>query len=240
MMFRADQTPSHRASTLSPSWVAMGLGLVAAMLVVIGVATQMWLYLGHPGKSAEVLIGRFDLNGEGNIPAWFSAMLLFLTGLTLLCIGRQDGTSWRGHWMALGTIFILLSLDENASLHERTIKPLRDQLQTSGIFYFAWLIPALIFVAGVLIFCLPFLLKLPRKTAILFVVAGAIYLSGAVGMEMISGVWVEKHDETNLTSAILSAVEETLELAGTILFLYANLDYAARRHGGLRVTLSHS
>lgn len=235
-MFRQSAKVSA-PSRVSPLGVSVFLGIIALLLVVMGTLTQVNLYLGHPGKLMEVIISRFDLNGEGNIPAWFSAMLLLVAGLILIGIGRQDDTGWRKHWLTLGVIFILLSLDENASLHERTIKPLRDHLHTHGLLYYAWLIPAIAFVGIVALSYLPFLLKLPRKTAILFIVSGAIFVSGAVGMEMISGIWVEKHDETNLTSAMLSVVEESLEMAGTILFIYATLAYTAKKNGRLEYLL---
>ena len=56
---------------------------------------------------------------------------------------------------------------------------------TYGIFYFAWVIPATALLILLAIGFLPFFRSLPAETRRLFLVAGAIFLGGALGAEVI-------------------------------------------------------
>ena len=58
-----------------------------------------------------------------------------------------------------------------------------------GVFYFSWVIPALIAVAGVVLFYLRFLWKLPPTTRLLFLIAGVWFVASAAGGEMVQGWW---------------------------------------------------
>ena len=65
----------------------------------------------------------FDLNREGNVPAWFSSTLLLLLALSSaasawLARVRAGSPSEVRAWTAVGVLFVGLSLDETASLHE--------------------------------------------------------------------------------------------------------------------------
>jgi len=133
------------------------------------------------------------------------------------------------HWLALGAVFLWLSLDEAAMFHEGINTALVfSQPDTEGLFYFPWVIPALIFVAIVGIWCIPFLRHIDRRTAAFFLVAGAVYVMGAVGMEMSAGPFVEKYGELSLPHMICEVIEETLEMLGIVIFIYALLDHLAR------------
>jgi hypothetical protein len=100
-----------------------------------------------------------------------------------------------------------------------------------------WVIPALIFVALVGLSYLPFLMQLKRTTAVLFVVAGATYVMGAVGMDMIGGLIVEQHGMESLQHSFARMIEELLEMLGVLVFLYALLEYIRKRVGIVRVRL---
>ena len=71
--------------------------------------------------------------------------------------------------------------------------------------------------------------------AYLFVVAGIIYVGGALGVEAVSGLWAERHGEDNLVYMTISTVEELMEMIGIIVFIHALLDYTGRHMG--KVTL---
>jgi hypothetical protein len=127
--------------------------------------------------------------------------------------------------MALSAIFVALSVDEIASFHERSIDSLRAALGANGLLYYPWVLIGGACALAVLLIYLPFLRRLPARTRILFLIAGSIYVIGALGMEMIGGWHASKHGVDNLTFATLAHIEEGLELAGMLLFLYALLDY---------------
>lgn len=184
-------------------------------------------------------IRTLDVNEENSVPTWFSSSLLLLCSVLLVAIasaakrlGERDAL-W---WAALSVIFVLLSLDETASFHESATELLRSLLHTGGLLYYAWVIPggACVFVFGLAY--LGFLFRLPTKTRWLFIASGALYVSGALGSEMLNGLWASLHGESNLTYSALVTVEEFLEMSGAILFLYALMLYAGNlqelRKGG--------
>jgi hypothetical protein len=75
--------------------------------------------LGSPIWSIKKL---FDLDGEANIPAWFSSIQLFMIGLVLLIKSLQsnlDHSFSRLFFPIVSIGFIFLSADEMASIHEK-------------------------------------------------------------------------------------------------------------------------
>lgn len=131
----------------------------------------------------------------------------------------------------------MLSMDEASSIHELFTEPLRRLLHTSGFFYFAWVIPGLAFVLTIAIIYWRFLLHLPTRTRWLFVVAAILYIAGAIGTELVGGWYVELYGRKNLIYSILAMLEETLEMFGIIVFVYALLDYVIVNVGEVRIRI---
>ena len=75
---------------------------------------------------------------------------------------------------------------------------------------------------------------LPTRTRRLFVVAAIVYIAGVIGTELVAGCYVELYGRNNLTYSFLAMLEETLELTGVILFVYAMLDYMTVNVGEVR------
>lgn len=82
-----------------------------------------------------------------------------------------------------------------------------------------WAIPGVILVVLVGLAFVPFLLSLPRRIAVLFVLSGLLYLSGALGVELLS----EDMDEDSIAYGFATALEEGLEMLGALMFLAVNL-----------------
>ena len=70
-----------------------------------------------------------------------------------------------------------------------------------------------------------FLNELPKRTLKLFVLAGIIFISGSVGMEIIGGRVEEIIGTKNITYLFCYTVEELLEKIGVIIFIYALTSY---------------
>jgi hypothetical protein len=173
---------------------------------------------------SDAFLRLFDTAEEANITAWFSSVLLLMAGALLLMIARiktQTSDSYARHWNILAWVFFFLSMDEIVGLHEGLIEPLRNATDASGIFYFSWVLVAIPLLLLFGLFFLRFLLNLPRKTAVQIVVAGVIFVTGAVGFEMLGGVF----HESGIYRAFI-AVEETLENIGAGLFIVSLLAYA--------------
>ena len=55
--------------------------------------------------------------------------------------------------------------------------------------------------------------------------AGVLFLSGAIGLELIGGSYFAAHGELNMSYVLIVTVEETLEMVGAAVLLYGLLAY---------------
>lgn len=202
-----------------------------AVVSLLGLGVELLHHL-RPALRTP-LIPVFSLSMEGNLPTWYAALLLSSCGLLLLCIAAgaaQAREPSARRWTTLGVVFLYLSLDEAAELHEH----LGDVVQLHGVLYFSWVVPAGALVLLLGLWYLPFLRHLPRDTRWRFVLAGALYVGGALGLELPLGYWAERAGRDNLVYSLLDWLEETLELLGATLFLLSLLRYLSQR-GPLRL-----
>jgi hypothetical protein len=204
------------------------LGLVISTVIVsaLGIGAEV-LRLTAGWRSPLVTL--LSLSEEANVPTWYSSMLLFACAVALASIAglvRASGAPMFKQWAVLSGVFGYMSLDETAQIHER-LNSLHLLSNLRGVFYFGWIIPASIVVLVVGVAYLPFVFRLPKPTRIRFIVAGVIYVGGALVMEMPLGAWATRHGENNLGYALIDGVEETMEMAGAALFLVALLRHRA-------------
>lgn len=182
----------------------------------------------------------FSVNREGNIPTWFNASLLFGAFLITAIIARHKVThqlEWRGYWSSLALLFLYLTLDEAGEIHEVFTVPLQEMLEADGYLYFAWIVVGIVFALVIGILFLPFVLALPRRTMMLFFLAGGIYVGGAVGIEAISAnIWYE-NDGPTLTFSAVGAVEEFFEMTGVSIMIYALLKYLSEHVNRVELTI---
>ena len=226
-----------RKIPLNPWAITWPLSLATILLVAANMGMQAYRLVAH--QEHVVGLAMMSMDGENNLPALFSTLLLFCASLLLALIAllerRHEGVDV-SKWAILAAGFMLMAMDEALSFHEKAIAPLRALLggQHLGIFFFAWVIPGFALVSVLGAFFLRFLFRLPRRTAIAFVVSAAIYLGGALGIELIEGWWREAHGHRNLTYHVLVSLEEGMEMAGVIAFIHALLSYIAGRFGEVR------
>ena len=207
-------------------WVAMTSMIVVALGVVREIVI---LQIGYDTPLKE--IRHIALDSELSLPAFYSALLILSIGLGLLVISRavrQTQGPDAGRWAILGVIFCLMALDEAASFHESLMMPLRNAFDLTGILYYSWVIPGALGVGVIGAYFLPFVLRLPRRTAVLFVAAGAAYVGGALGMELVGGALEESIGKQTAAYSVSIVVEEGLEIVGLSLFFYALTDYVGR------------
>lgn len=177
------------------------------------------------------LVDRFNLDHEASVPTWFAQTLLLAIASLLGWIGwqkhDQKNNKFVGHWLALSALFVFLSIDEGAEIHELAIEPFQKLFDiTSGPLFFAWTIPIFGVLILLAILFAKFFWHLPKRTKLLVAIAIIIYLLGAMVMEMISGAyWVTQDFAYDMQYRIYNAFEEGLENFGLILGLYAILDY---------------
>lgn len=203
----------------------LGWLLVAVVLLTLaGTAVQVAKYaFGY----REGWTRLFNLDREYNLPSLFSTGLLGGCALLLRAIGQRAaalGDRWAPSWRLLGGIFTFLALDEWFSIHEILILP--DLAKWAGLPGFLkqiWVIPAVIAVGWGAWRFWPFWRQLPPKLRGRSLLAGCLYVSGALLMEMVGGAYSADQGQQNLTYALLTVVEEVAEMLGTTLFLWALL-----------------
>jgi hypothetical protein len=202
---------------------------------IIGFLCRLYLNLHYLNGFFRL----FDLDQETNIPSFYSALSLLSSALLLFYISySKRGTKDFLSWFSLGLVFTYLSLDEACVIHEMLINLFRNTFHTSGLLYDAWVIPygIAMVIAGIIF--IPFLIRLPRKTMILLVIAGAIYVSGAVGVEMIQGDYEEIHGTQNIIYSVSVVIEESMEMFGIALFIFALLKYISLTPNHLTLTFT--
>lgn len=216
---------------LSPAKIAVALSLIVCSLLTAHLTTQaLRVYGGYDFQLG--LQRQFNLDLENNIPSWYASSALFLCAFLLGVIGvaKQHEQAPRSRqWLGLAAIFLYLSLDEAASLHEMAMplgRALLNQLGvSSGYLHFAWVIFGMIAVSIVGFSYLGFLRALPTATKRMFVIAGMLYVAGALGIEIFGGKVASQGEMDSMFYAVLVAVEEGLEMFGIVLFNYAVLSY---------------
>lgn len=173
----------------------------------------------------------FDFAQEMNVPTLYSSFALLVACLLLSIIAlshKRTGSSYFP-WLGLAVIFLFLSIDETAALHERLTAPVRTALGSTGLLFFAWIIPYGLAVLLLAIAYGKFLMRLAKDIRNLFLVSGATFVAGAIGVEAIGGRHLELYGPGNLTYLLLSTGEELLEMLGIAIFIYALLSYLASR-----------
>jgi hypothetical protein len=202
----------------------------AALLVVVYLVTQaVREFGGYPYFFG--LVPMFDLDAEANLPSFFQAQGLLACAIALLFVARHERAAARpmAHaWLVLSIAFFYLGADEAAMLHDR-MGPVAMQAIGSQPNHVDWILPMGILAGAFGLYMIPFLFGIERATAAAFVIAGAVYIGGAVGVELLGKVVSERYGYESYPYALSVALEEGMEMLGVALFLRSILRYLARR-----------
>lgn len=198
------------------------LFLVWAVLVFLGLGLEFWKYI-LDGQCSD-LVYFLGLGYEGNLPTWYSSALLLLCSLQLAVIATtktERRAPFAKHWWGLAAMFLYISMDETAQVHENTGR----WFDFNGLLFYGWVIPASAVVLVIGVCYLKFLWRLPRRTRTQFILSGAIYVGGALGLDYLLGYWVDRTGTEDLTYCLIDLVQESLEIFGVTLFLCSLTEY---------------
>ncbi|UHG92484.1 hypothetical protein [Spirosoma oryzicola] len=223
--------------SLSTRAIALTLFGIAFLFVIISFAGMYArLYASAQGfqwhRYIEHLIDKTYVDSELNIPTFYNACLLLLSSVLLQLAKLIKGPSQvkRQHWSILSIIFLLLAMDESTSFHELlNVSTLQGNVPASKYLHWTWVIPGMLFVVAVFVFFIPFLLALPRRTASLMILAGATYVGGAIGLEVIGSAVIVDEGFFNLHYSLVTHLEELMEMTGLVVFIYCLLDYISKK-----------
>ncbi len=227
------------ALTIPRRRVLGSLIAATALLALAFVATHMLKLHGYPEQMGFRRL--FNMDGEATLPAWFSSTLMLVASalLAIIAAGKQhSGDRFRSGWWILAAGFLYMSADEIASIHEMLNRAgLALPIAAEGRLDSPWVIFGMAAALAVGIGYLKFLAHLPAATRWRFVLAGACYLGGALGVEMQSAALA---DALRLQAQPLDwdqrgdfpieymwhvVAEESLEMLGLVLFIDALLGY---------------
>ncbi len=208
--------------------------LVAVAFALTALSAVTWLLRARLGVGLFGLGRLFGIGLEQSLPTWYAVLLLASAAALLWACasgeaarGAKDVLAWR----ALAGLFLLISVDEQVGLHETAGRFMRHGAALDGFLYFAWVVPALGALA-VLAACFSgFLLRLDPRRRNQFVLAGALYVLGAVGMEMVGGKIYSAHGQEVYSYVACVHAEELLELLGVSLFVSALIEHLAGLYG---------
>lgn len=204
--------------------ISLALAVISWAIVAyewsLGVNNTYWI------TEASSLL---NVTFEGNIPTWYTVLLLLIAALLSLLIAAytiQRQLRWRLHWVGLMLVFLYLSLDEAAAIHETFTTPLREAFHTTGYLFFAWMFVGIPVAIVIALLFLPFVWNMPMKIRMVFFLAGLVFLLGAVGVESIGAkLWYETDGLVTPLYTAVGGVEEFLEMFGIILAIYGLLVY---------------
>lgn len=194
------------------------------------------IHILWPGLTWGPLRPLSDLDGENSLSTWFSVVQLFIVGALLIFAALNNQRKHQLSSVAItiaGLLFIGLSIDEEAQLHENlgyTARTLGlDELPFVGR-WMAWIwayaaigILALGFAAKHLIALWTHF----RPVAVVGLAGALIYVIGAVGFEIVSFPFRGSED-TRTFQRVAQTIEEFLEMLGVSVIFYATLDLASR------------
>jgi hypothetical protein len=208
--------------------IAHVLATAVALLLAASLLGQISRYeFGH--DYVYGLVHLFNVDGERNIPTFFTVLLAATSAMLLVVIGLASRGNERNdsrYWFALAAGFVFLGYDEAFQVHEQMIAPMRRLMGNAnlGVFYFGWVVPGILGVCALALFFLKFLLRLPATTRRWLLLSGALYLGGCIGMELLDGKYVEAYGES-MTYSVLVTIEEALEMSGLATLIYTLLGH---------------
>lgn len=210
--------------------------LVTVSIIVLHMAG--WVLDRQGVAQVKVVRLLFDLRAEGNVASAFSALLWLVAALlmALLHVQERSSPSGRAEWGWLAGLFLFLACDEVAQVHEKLNKSMRALLGggDQGILNYAWVIPYAVFMALVLGCCIRFLRAVDQRTSRGLLLAGAVFVAGAMGMELVESA----HTHLPLDAPLVfvsTTVEETLEMTGVLLLIHTLLRHWQRHVDGMQV-----
>lgn len=208
-----------------------GFCIAQFAIVTIVIALGFFAYAftkftGH--QSVFGFLRLLDVGNEQSIPTYVSVVNLLLASILLFIIyhhEKSNSQSRSGSWAFMSIFFLFLSVDESASIHENFahihLYLVNEDIISSTLETHRWLPFGVIFVLVVLIVLSPFLCSLAADTRRHFLIAGCVFVTGAVGFEYLGALMLETGvvDSKNDTAYLIRRLfEEGFEMYGVAIF----------------------
>ncbi len=201
-----------------PSKIVRFLSIIAIILITIHIIILIiYFIIDDPKKFGYVQL--FDLDMERNIPTIFSTIIMLISALLFyllskVSVEREKGN--RGSWLGLSVIFTFLAFDEGTKIHEHIGDFTEKFVDASGILYYPWVLSYSLLVLILGLVYLRFFWRMERKVFISFMLSAVIFLSGAIGFELLGATEASAHGTDTIRYCIYYTIEEPLEIFGVI------------------------
>jgi hypothetical protein len=212
--------------TVNARKIVLGLSFAALLVVLGSIVGQMYTYLIGNG-TGTLLINELYVDGEGNIPTFFSSLILSCVSVILgiiYTLKKRSRDAFRFHWLVLCGVAGLLAIDESTLLYHEMLSGMSTYLIRSISKTFVVIISILVMIP-LLFQYTTFFLHFTNRYKILLAISATVFLTGAVGVDMLGTNYHEVHGQLNLHYSMMATLEKVLEIAGTILFMHTLLVY---------------
>ena len=226
---------------LSASRLIRVLAIIVAALVILHVATNYCWVTQRCGAMTQPINDfgyMFDMNSESNVPTWYSVAQLLTVALALgfvaSCETTRQGPALA--WWGLVVLFAYMSLDEATDMHGLWAK-VAGTPDLPGVTHtgFSWVIPGAILVGLFTLLYARWLWRLPARTRGLILLAGAVFVMGGLGLELVGALVVQDNFLAPSYLAV-STLEELFEILGIMIMLYAVLSHIGDQRLQLRIS----
>ncbi len=205
--------------------------IIFGVLLLLNVAGILVTYItGH--TSLLGVLHRINFDRENSLPTYFSVVNLLICAGLLFSIYRIERVKRpfnEKYWLILSIFFLWLSVDESASVHEMAMAPIRGAFDIISVsvdwLAHPWVIPGVIIVLAAAGYFFRFYMGLSGRYKLLFLVAAVLFIGGSMGMETFNGFFEPETPRFDLLYSLLMTVEESMEMAAVIIFIYALIEY---------------
>jgi hypothetical protein len=214
----------------------IAIALLAAGLALLTAADVGLRLIVHftEGRHMNNTLKLFAFPLEANIPTVYSAGLMLIGSVLAFLVGgfeRARRSGLGAYWLGVAVIFLFLSVDELAQLHEtlgRFKLGFREDFAFLDLYSWIWFYAPFILLFAAL--SIRFLLRMPRRIAGLIVLGGIITVAGKFTFELIGAYQRAVLDIYigNLVHDLRATAEEFCKMLGVLIFDAALLLYLAR------------
>ena len=204
------------------------------------------------GASSRPIRRIFNTAREGSLPSWFGVTQTFIIGvvafINFFLVRKIDASALRRvGWLILAIVFVYLSADDDAKIHERVgtaSKSLAITKSAVGAYpSYAWQVVFGPIFGAIGLFMLYFLWKeLPRRFDRFLVLSAMGCLILSQGLDFVEGLddgyeWlIDTFDwKKGVVEHFSKSIEETLEMFGMTLFLIAFLGQSMRLRASIAI-----
>jgi len=208
------------------------LGIILVLTSIhIGLQYLNWEVYNEKNGAVYELANRFDFDDEASVMTWIAQFqFVLLAALCVFASYLEKHKTIKALWLLPAAVAFAFSIDETATLHEFILQRIHVAFyQDAGptLLSNSWVIVLPFIIILAVLIARKMFQYLPRRTIGLMCIGGIVFISGAVVVDIItSGVT----ESPFISQGLFVAVEESSELIGVAVVIYAVASYIEQVH----------